>query len=388
MKPNASNTGEACSTPQMIPVVLREVRQRRCLRREAAKENLYGTPQKGHNLTPRLHPVTPLISRTQANLISSSESSRRELDKAVSPNLANLRMTPGPSLQERQRQLQEKHQRAKECLDQLAIGGGVSLWPEMDRMRLTAQEGATLGMGCVTVACSIFLVFRYLHGSLLLSMHRYTVEVSGFSTAHPVHRNSQSALNHTLLTWHTHFLQLQDGIKKQFETQLLQAHATYLLYLLLYISAIGTLLYYLADNVIQKSSLTPRRIKIWVLLLVATATWTLLMLRLLVWYQRLENVIEEAVRRFQDELAHLATVDLNLKMYHNIATYWRTRCLPPLSRGTLSVFGVVPVRDVFFYLQYYSVPVLTALCTPILKLLLALKEMYIDPGREIPLSKN
>ncbi|KAJ8380862.1 hypothetical protein SKAU_G00016400 [Synaphobranchus kaupii] len=231
-----------------------------------------------------------------------------------------------PSLQERQKRLQEKHQRAKESLDRLAVGGGVSLWPEMDRMRLTAQEGVTLGLGCVTVSFS---------GSLLLSVHQYTLAVSGFSAAHPVYGDSQSALNHTLLTWHSHFLHLQDSIKKQFETQLLQTHGTYQLYLLLYIGAIGTLLYYLADNVIQKSCLTPRRIKMWVLLLVATATWTLLMLRLLVWYQRLESAIEEAVRRFQDELAHLATVDLDLRLYHNIATYWRGKCLPPLSRGDL-----------------------------------------------------
>ncbi|KAG7481171.1 hypothetical protein MATL_G00063790 [Megalops atlanticus] len=341
-----------------------------------------GSLQRG--LTPRRHAITPLISRTQANLMANSESNHKLSEKAVSPNLAMLRMTPGPSLQERQRLLQEKHQRAKESLDRLAVGGGVSLWPEMDSMRLTAMEGLFLGLTCVAVAIGVFLIFRYLHGSLLLNVHHYTVEVGSFSSAHPVIRSSQSVLNHTLLAWHVHFLQLLDSVKREFETQLLQAHATYLLYLLLYISAIGTLLYYLADNVIQKSRLTPRRIKIWVLLLVATASWTLLMLRLLVVYQRLEHTIEDTVRRFQEELAQLATLDLDLKMYHNIATYWRSRCLPPLSKGTLSVFGVVPVRDVFFYLQYYSVPVLTALCTPVLKLLLALKEMYMDPHKPPP----
>ncbi|XP_035235690.1 uncharacterized protein LOC118206757 [Anguilla anguilla] len=387
----SSNAGDLCNaTAQRKPEALRELKQRRRRSREGAKENLYGTPQRTLSLTPRMRPVTPLISRTQANLMtSSSESSQRLSEKAVSPNLANLRMTPGPSLQERQRQLQEKHQRAKESLDSLAVGGGVSMWPEMDRMRLTGQEGVTLGLGCVTVSFGVFLIFKYLHGSLLLSVHRYTVAVNGFTAAHPVHHGPQSALNHTLLVWHTHFLHLQDSIKKQFETQLLQTHGTYQLYLLLYIGAIGTLLYYLADNVIQKSRLTPRRIKMWVLLLVATATWTLLMLRLLVWYQRLENAVEEAVRGFQDELAHLATLDLDLRMYHNIATYWQARCLPPLSRGTLTIFGVLPVRDLFFYLQYYSVPVLTALCTPVLQLLLALKEIYVDPPtRERPLLQN
>ncbi|KAJ8262829.1 hypothetical protein COCON_G00152860 [Conger conger] len=366
-------------TPQRLLEALSEMKLSRRRSRKGGKENLYGTSQKNFSLTPRTRPVTPLISRAQANLMTSStEACRRLSEKAVSPNLANLRMTPGPSLQERQKQLQEKHQQAKESLDRLAVGGGVSLWPEMDRMRLTVQEGAVLGLGCLTVSFSVFLIFKCLHGSLLLSVHRYTAAVSGFSAAHPVSHGSQSALNHSLLAWHSHLLHLQDRIKKQFETQLLQTHGTYQLYLLLYIGAIGTLLYYLADNVIQKSRLTPRRIKMWVLLLVATATWTLLMLQLLVWYQRLESIIEETVHKFQDELAHLATLDLDLRMYHNIATYWRGRCLPPLSRGTLTIFGVLPVRDVFFYLQYYSVPVLTALCTPVLKLLLALKEMYMD----------
>ncbi|KAG9334736.1 hypothetical protein JZ751_006573 [Albula glossodonta] len=315
MNSKESNAGDVCGTPQRIPDYLREIRPRRRLSREGGKENLYGTPRKSNSFTPRMH-LTPLISRTQENLFSSSESSRGPSDKAV------------------------------------------SLWPEMDTMRLTAEEGVWLALGCVTVAFSVFLIFQYLHGSLLFSMHRYMVVVSSFSAAYPIYYDSQHALN--------------------------QTHATYLLYLLLYIGAIGTLLYYLADNVIQKSSLTPRRIKIWVLLLVATATWTLLVLRLLLWYQRLETVIEEAVRQFQDKLAHLAILDLDLRMYHNIATYWHSRCLPPLSRGTLSVFAVVPVRDVFFYLQYYSVPVLTALCTPILKLLLALKDMYIHPLKAPP----
>ncbi|KAJ8285401.1 hypothetical protein GJAV_G00026390 [Gymnothorax javanicus] len=377
----ASDAGDVCknTTPIRTPGVLKEIKLRQWQSREGEKENLCRTPQRNLSLTPRLRHVTPLISKTHENLLTSStEASRRLSEKPVSPNLASLRMTPGPSLQERQRQLQEKHQRAKESLDQLAVGGGVSLWPEMDRMRLTPQEGVALCLGCVGVSFSVYLIFRYLHGTLLLNVHQYTAVVNGFTAAHPVHHGSQSALNHSLLTWHNHFLQLLDSIKKQFETQLLQTRGSYQLYLLLYVTAISTLLYYLADNVIRKSHLTPRRIKMWVLLLVATATWTLLMLRLLVWYQRLESAIEETVRRFQDELAHLATLDLELRMYHNIATYWQGRCLPPMSRGTLSIFGVLLVRDVFFYLQYYSVPVLTALCTPVLKLLLALKEIYID----------
>lgn len=48
----------------------------------------------------------------------------------------------------------------------------------------------------------------------------------------------------------------------------MKAHTTYLIYLVLYVSAIATLLYYLIDNVIQKSKLTPRRMKVWCVLLI------------------------------------------------------------------------------------------------------------------------
>ncbi|XP_048861396.1 uncharacterized protein LOC125728538 isoform X1 [Brienomyrus brachyistius] len=377
------NSVDLYSTPRRISGFSKDRIPRRTLSKLASKEN-ERTVESYFIPKTRPRSVTPMISKTQANLISNLETCNRSTDKAVSPNLAMLRMTPGPSLQERQKLLQQKHQRAKESVDRLAVGGGVSLWPEMDSMRLSAEEGVVLGLLCVVVTFATCYLFKYLHGSLLHSMRRYTATVDGFPAAHPILRASQAALDHSLLAWHTHFLQRLDEIKKQFETHLTKAHTAYLMYLVLYVSAIGTLLYYLIDNVIQKSKLTPRRIKVWVLLLVATASWTLLMFHLLVSYQRLEQSIEETVWRLLDERAHLATMDLNLKMYRNVATYWKEHCLPPLSRGTLSVFGLVPVRDIFFYLQYYSVPILTALCTPILKLLVTLKEMYIDPHRVHP----
>ncbi|XP_064422959.1 uncharacterized protein LOC135360222 [Latimeria chalumnae] len=127
---------------------------------------------------------------------------------------------------------------------------------------------------------------------------------------------------------------------------------------------------------IRKSRLTPKRIKNWVLLLVATATWTFLMLSLLVSAQSLEHTIEGAVYMLVEELGELAAMNLDLGVYNNIVNYWRFRCLPPTSQGVLSIFGIIRVRDISFYLQYYSLPVITALCTPVLKLLLAVKEIY------------
>ena len=55
---------------------------------------------------------------------------------------------------------------------------------------------------------------------------------------------------------------------------------------------------------------------------------------------------------------------------------WRVRCLPPSTRGVLSILGLVGVKDVAYYLQYYSLPVLTALLTPVVQLVIALRDIY------------
>jgi hypothetical protein len=72
----------------------------------------------------------------------------------------------------------------------------------------------------------------------------------------------------------------------------------------------------------------------------------------------------------------LVQTSLDLTLYHDVLQYWRTRCLPPTSPGVLSVLGLVQVQDVTFYLQYYSLPVLTALCTPVIKLIASLRTVY------------
>ena len=42
--------------------------------------------------------------------------------------------------------------------------------------------------------------------------------------------------------------------------------------------------------------------------------------------------------------------------------------------------GIFQVRDVSYYLQYYSLPVLTALLTPVIRLVMALNEVYRNPN--------
>ena len=74
---------------------------------------------------------------------------------------------------------------------------------------------------------------------------------------------------------------------------------------------------------------------------------------------------------------HLLQSELNLSKYDRVLLYWRTRCLPPTAAGgVLSIMGLLQVVDVAYYLQYYSLPVLTALLTPIVKIILSLKAVY------------
>ena len=73
---------------------------------------------------------------------------------------------------------------------------------------------------------------------------------------------------------------------------------------------------------------------------------------------------------------HLLNSELDLSKYDRILLYWRTRCLPPTAEGVLSIMGLLQIIDVSYYLQYYSLPVLTALLTPIVKIILSLKTIY------------
>lgn len=74
--------------------------------------------------------------------------------------------------------------------------------------------------------------------------------------------------------------------------------------------------------------------------------------------------------------AFLVQSPWDLTKYHSVLVYWRTRCLPPTTGGVLSIMGLVAVQDVSYYLQYYSLPVLTALCTPIVTIVMSLRKVY------------
>ncbi|XP_072452083.1 uncharacterized protein [Chiloscyllium punctatum] len=264
-------------------------------------ENMSTPNLKGRTaFIPRQRLVTPLISNTLNHLISSVENSQRKSEKPISPNLEMLRMTPG--LQQKQKILQEKHLKAKSSLDKIPVGGGISLWPDMDDMRLTKREVLVLAISSLLLIFAVVTLFEYLHGPLLLHLNYYSGRVRTFHGQHPIARNSEVALNQSLIRWHKDFWKLLDNIQQQFEVPFCCVHATFILYIMFYIAGITVLLYYLVDNMIQKSRLTPKRIKTWLTLLVVTASWTFLMIKLLVAAHHLECEIEGTVYTLIEEL--------------------------------------------------------------------------------------
>ena len=67
-------------------------------------------------------------------------------------------------MKDKQKLLSRKHQEAKSKVKELNVGGGVSLWPDMDNMRLTKQEVINLSAFCLVLVMAVILFFYQLHG--------------------------------------------------------------------------------------------------------------------------------------------------------------------------------------------------------------------------------
>ena len=64
----------------------------------------------------------------------------------------------------RQDLLIRKHESARNRSDSLSVGGGVSLWPDMQRMRLTRAEGGALVVISMALVVLSVIVFTLIHG--------------------------------------------------------------------------------------------------------------------------------------------------------------------------------------------------------------------------------
>ncbi|ESP05626.1 hypothetical protein LOTGIDRAFT_152486 [Lottia gigantea] len=295
-------------------------------------------------------------------------------DDEISPILYNLRNTPVKTLKEKQKVLARKHEEVRKRSDNVKVGGGVSLWPEMENMRLRHEEILQLIFTSLLLVLLLAIAFYKFHGSSLSSLISYTEEIHKFSMIHPVDTRNNNSLKMTLLVWHKNYRILIRKIEREFDMTRLSP--PYQMFLLLYISAILLLVYFLIDNVFSKNKLSPRRIKNWVRLLILVTTWSVLISYWLIWAYRLEQSVHHNIILITDVLGDVIDKDLDVEVLNNVIFYWRTRLLPPSGRSLILILGVLPVSDVIHYLQYYSLPILTVILTPIVKLILALSQIY------------
>lgn len=80
-------------------------------------------------------------------------------------------LLPGRVVKDRQL-LMKKHLEARQKADTLHIGGGFTLWPNMDDMRLNKQEGIQLLLTCVLLFCFVIFAFYKIHGKTAISHHK------------------------------------------------------------------------------------------------------------------------------------------------------------------------------------------------------------------------
>ncbi|KAK3779595.1 hypothetical protein RRG08_045340 [Elysia crispata] len=297
-----------------------------------------------------------------------------EIVEKVSPGLFRLRMTPGV-LREKQQCLISQHEQIRLKGNELRAGGGFSLWPQMLQMRLTQQEVLTLAVQAMCLSILSLWMLYWLHGYTFRRLQSLTVQAGKFCKDHLISENFNQTIFHEQITvWHKDFLHLTNIVLDLLRVRKMSRWCQ--IYTLTYVVGLITLVYYLLDNMLALNKLTPSRIKKWTCLLAVIATWTSVMGYGLLLAHQLEATLISCVQGYSAALAQLVISSLDLSSYQAILLYWRSRLLDDASPGVVSVLGVVPVRHVVHYLQFYSVPIVTVIVSPVLRLCYACITIY------------
>ncbi|XP_061174490.1 uncharacterized protein LOC133183564 [Saccostrea echinata] len=332
-------------------------------------------PIKKHRLissgsTPQRNGLTPVRQRLEQQRKKVLEKETRS-QQETSPTLQKLRDTPG-RVNKDKHALINKHLDTKHNMDRLSVGGGVSLWPDMEDMRLSLPEILKLGALCFSLFSLVIILFTKLHGDVVQNLLLFHHRLVDFSNKHGINVTATcDKFRSSVIEWHLHHKHLLDEIHARFDVS--KFPMTYVMYIVVYGGGMGTLVYFLADNVWSKSKLSPRRIKQWTSLLTLIGTWTVALTYMLVCAYMVEMAIKNNVRRITEVLGEAIATDFDLSVLQAVVEYWRTRCL---ATGTLRVMGLLEVKDLLFYLQYYLVPVATILGTPVIKLVVSLYHIY------------
>ncbi|XP_065831740.1 uncharacterized protein [Oscarella lobularis] len=216
--------------------------------------------------------------------------------KPVSPTLAQLK-NQQHHVATRRRELMAKHLESK---SKPLVGGGVTMWPAMDDMRLSRNDVIFLGALCLALILCMCATVIAIHGDAMTKLTRYTEEMRGFSGKYRLTDNA--SFRESVLTWHGNLSTLMDKIDRDLVYSWSDANFFDWMLCLLYTCGITALLWHLYDNILAKNRLTPRRIKAWISLLVAVLVLTSLGLYFLVKAHLLEDAIRKTVRNFIKEM--------------------------------------------------------------------------------------
>ena len=61
----------------------------------------------------------------------------------------------------------QKHEEARSKAVKSGVGGGISIWPEMDNMRLSAKDAYYLALSSVSLTVCAVYAFYILHGKAI-----------------------------------------------------------------------------------------------------------------------------------------------------------------------------------------------------------------------------
>ena len=133
--------------------------------------------------------------------------------KPVSPTLAQLK-NQQHHVATRRRELMAKHLESK---SKPLVGGGVTMWPAMDDMRLSRNDVIFLGALCLALILCMCATVIAIHGNriknnndvgafigflgdTMTKLTRYTEEMRGFSGKYRLTDNA--SFRESVLTWH------------------------------------------------------------------------------------------------------------------------------------------------------------------------------------------
>ena len=144
-----------------------------------SKENtLVGTPvleAKGALKRAKISAIREHWEKKGKNDLNHSLTVNRTID---SPTLKQIKSQPGKSESKQrtivsavQRELEKKHHAAKSKVEGVGgLGGGVSLWPAMDDMRLSKEDTKWLAGVCLILVAATVAVFLTCHSKYHLSV--------------------------------------------------------------------------------------------------------------------------------------------------------------------------------------------------------------------------